>query len=82
MGGPDQVSTEGILYPLSILWRFVFLLSDQQNYNLLILNFPLFSNKTSFSVRLLLADLLYNMLRTGSKILLDVFAFDGHSKNA
>ena len=62
--------------------RFAFLASDQQNYNLLILKFPLFSNKSSFSVRLLLADLLYNMLRIGSKILLDFFAFDGQSKNA
>ena len=58
-----------------------YLSSDQQNYDLLILKFPLFLNKSSFSVRLLLADLLY-MLRIGSKILLVFFAFDGQSKNA
>ena len=60
----------------------IYLSSDQQNYNLLILKFPLFLNKSSFSVRLLLADLLYNILRIGWKILLVFFAFDGQSKNA
>ena len=59
-----------------------YLSSDQQNYDLLILKFPLFLNKSSFSVRLLLADLLYNILRIGWKILLVFFAFDGQSKNA